>query len=121
MAEGGLFNGQRSGIDTNLVWLTSGEFIMNTNAVRAYGVGMMNAINSLRAPRFAVGGLNVPIPRLAGVTPTPSLSGQRTLNLTIEGRSFSGLSLPENTAQSLERFAVHSQLASCGRKQSWRR
>ena len=121
MAEGGLFNGQRSGIDTNLVWLTSGEFIMSTNAVRAYGVGMMNAINSLRAPRFAVGGLNVPIPRLAGVTPTPSLSGQRTLNLTIEGRSFAGLSLPENTAQSLERFAVHSQIASAGRKQSWRR
>jgi hypothetical protein len=121
MAEGGLFNGQRGGIDTNLVWLTSGEFIMNTNAVRAYGVGMMNAINSLRAPRFAVGGLNVPIPRLAGVTPTPSLSGQRTLNLTIEGRSFAGLSLPENTAQSLERFAVHSQIASTGRKQSWRR
>jgi archaellum component FlaC len=121
MAEGGLFNGQRSGIDTNLVWLTSGEFVMSTNAVRAYGVGMMNAINSLRAPRFAVGGLNVPVPRLAGVTPTPSLSGQRTLNLTIEGRSFSGLSLPENTAQSLERFAVHSQIASTGRKQSWRR
>ena len=89
--------------------------------MRAYGLGMMNAINSLRAPRFAVGGLNVPIPRLAGVTPTPSLSGQRTLNLTIEGRSFSGLSLPENTAQSLERFAVHSQIASIGRKQSWRR
>jgi len=120
MATGGLFHGQRSGIDTNLAWLTSGEFVMSTQAVRRYGVGVMNAINSLQAPRFAAGGLNMLTPRQSPVA-SPSLSGQRVLHLSIEGRSFTGLSIPEQTAQSLERFAVHSQIASTGRKQSWRR
>jgi hypothetical protein len=120
MASGGLVNG-KGGTDSNLAWLTSGEFVMNTRAVQNYGVGMMHAMNSLRAPRFATGGLNLGSsqPRLANLS--SPITGQRVLNLSIEGRSFSGLSIPENTAKSLERFAVNSQIASTGRKPSWRR
>jgi hypothetical protein len=111
----------KSGTDANLAWLTSGEFIMNTRAVQNYGLDMMHAMNSLRAPRFATGGLNLGSaqPRLANLS--SPITGQRVLHLSIEGRSFSGLSIPENTAKSLERFAVNSQIASTGRKPSWRR
>lgn len=119
MASGGLVWG-KGGIDTNLAWLTSGEYVVRAAAVRAIGLRALDAINAGFAPRFASGGLNMG-PRLATVSATAAGSSQRTLHLTIEGRSFSGLSIPETTAQSLERFAVHSQIASAGRKQSWRR
>lgn len=118
MASGGLVWG-KGGIDTNLAWLTSGEYVIRAAAVRAIGLRALDAINA-GAPRFASGGLNMG-PRLATVSATAAGSSQRTLHLTIEGRSFSGLSIPESTAQSLERFAVHSQIASAGRRPSWRR
>ena len=119
MASGGLVHG-RSGIDSNLAWLTRGEYVIREAAVRMIGLPALDMINAMQAPRFASGGLNTS-PRLASITPNMSVSGQRVLNLSIEGRSFSGLSIPEHTAQSLERFAVRSQIASAGRKQSWRR
>jgi hypothetical protein len=115
-ATGGLFVGPRSGTDTNLAWLTSGEYVMSLGAVQKYGTSFMHAINSLDAPRFASGGLNV-----GGVIGGSVSAAPRVLNLTIEGQSFAGMSVPENTAAALERFAVHSQIASTGRKQSWRR
>jgi actin-related protein len=123
MAAGGLFVGRHGGVDTNLAYLTSGEFVMNTAAVQRYGVSAMHAINSLQAPRFALGGLNVggSMPRTAGIIAGAGSASPRVLNLTIEGRSFQGLTVPEHTASALERFAVHSQIASVGRKQSWRR
>jgi hypothetical protein len=68
-----------------------------------------------------MGGLNIGgMPSLAGIGQGIS-SATRALHLTIEGRTFNGLSAPEHTAAALERFAVHSQIASAGRKQSWRR
>ena len=126
-ARGGLFRG-RPGRDTNLAWLTNFEYVMQPEAVQKYGVALMHMINSLQFPLggFGLGGLVVP--RMAAI---PAFAGggfnggsrpaQRVLNLTIEGKSFPGLFVPENTAQALERFAVHSQIASAGRKQSWRR
>jgi hypothetical protein len=118
-ATGGLFVGRHGGIDTNLAYLTSGEFIMNTAAVQKYGVAAMHSINSMQAPRFAMGGLNTGArPSFAGYAAS---AAPRVLNLSIEGRSFPGLSIPEATAASLERFSVHSQLASTGRKPSWKR
>jgi hypothetical protein len=97
--------------------LSTGEFVMQAAAVQNYGLRFMHMVNSMSMPRFASGGLVPAVPR----GPAPGVTGQRTLHLTIEGRTFQGLQMPERTAQSLERFAVHSQIASAGRKQSWRR
>jgi hypothetical protein len=121
-ASGGLISGPGTATSDSIpAWLSTGEFVMRASAVRNYGVGLMHALNSLQAPRFAAGGLNLghAAPRFA--TASVPVSGQRVLHLSIEGRSFSGLSIPENTAKSLERFAVNSQIASTGRKPSWRR
>jgi hypothetical protein len=121
-AGGGLITGPGTATSDSIpAWLSTGEFVMRASAVRTYGAGLMHALNSLQAPRFAAGGLNLghAAPRFA--TASVPVSGQRVLNLSIEGRSFSGLSIPENTAKSLERFAVNSQIASTGRKPSWRR
>jgi hypothetical protein len=115
MATGGEVGGA-PGVDRNLAYLSAGEFVMRVAAVQKFGLPFMHSINAGLAPRFAMGGLNV-----GGVIGGSVSAAPRVLNLTIEGQSFAGMSVPENTAAALERFAVHSQIASTGRKQSWRR
>jgi hypothetical protein len=113
-AAGGVVGGA-PGVDQNLALLSRGEFVLKVAAVQKYGLGFLHGLNTLQAPRFAAGGLNV------GAIGHSAATSPRVLNLTIEGQSFAGMSVPENTAAALERFAVHSQIASTGRKQSWRR
>lgn len=121
-AGGGLISGPGTETsDSILARLSAGEYVVRAAAVSHFGAGVFHALNNLTVPRFAVGGLNTGIPRLSAPSPVLAMSNQRVLTLNIEGRSFSGLSIPEHTAASLERFAVHSQIASTGRKQSWRR
>ena len=128
-ATGGLFIGHHGGIDSNLAWLTSGEFVVSVNAVRHWGVDFLHAINSMKMPRFAAGGL---VPSAiassaaarsasAHVSMAANQGASRMLSLVIEGKTFSGLSVPEKTAVALEKFAVTSQLASAGRKPNWKR
>jgi hypothetical protein len=124
MAAGGVVHGA-GGIDNVPAWLSAGEFVMSVAAVQRYGSGFMHAINQMRlaaVPRYATGGLiGAPIPSLSSAMASGPGSGQRVLTLNIEGRSFTGMNVPENVAQQLERFAIHSQIASAGRKQSWRK
>jgi hypothetical protein len=124
MAAGGVVYG-RGGVDNVPAWLSAGEFVMSVAAVQRYGSGFMHAINQMRlasVPRYATGGLiGAPIPSLSSAMASGPGSGQRVLTLNIEGRSFTGMNVPENVAQQLERFAIHSQIASAGRKQSWRK
>jgi phage-related protein len=114
-ASGGVVRGA-PGVDANLAYLSAGEFVMRVAAVQKFGLPFMHSINALAAPRFAGGGLNAGgAPSLAGV------SGSRNLHITFEGRTFGPATMSEDVAAALERFSVHSQLASAGRKQSWRR
>ena len=54
-AGGGLLGGRGSGTsDSNLAWLSRGEFVVQAAAVRKYGAGLFAALN---AQRFAGGGL----------------------------------------------------------------
>ena len=121
MARGGVVVG-RGGIDTNLALLTAGEFVITKRAVDNFGAHFFHMLNNLQLPRFATGGLNI-----GGMSPTLGMMAHaatgtpRVLNLVIEGRSFAGMTVPENTAAALERFAVHSQIASTGRRPSWKR
>jgi len=132
MASGGMVGGRGTGTsDSNLAWVSRGEHIMPARAVAQPGV--LAFLEALRRSggnlsrvldgmgRFALGGV-VPHTQLRPAFADGGLvEGRRVLNLNIEGRSFAGLSVPESTAQALERFAVHSQIASTGRKPSWRR
>lgn len=57
-ADGGPIRGPGTGTsDSVLIAASNGEYVQRTAAVRHYGVAFMEAINSLRFPRFASGGL----------------------------------------------------------------
>jgi len=131
-ASGGLIGGQGTGTsDSNLAWVSRGEHIMPARAVGQPGV--LAFLEALRRSggnltrvldgmgRFALGGLvsrSIPAFASGGLNAGGS---SRTMHLTIGAETFRNLSVPESTALSLERFAVHSQIASTGRKPSWRR
>jgi len=96
-AGGGLIRGPGSGTsDSILARLSNGEWIMRAAAVAHYGPGLMDAINRLRLPRFASGGLvgfdskslvsNLRMPampqtRTAAATQTP-------ITLVLDGHKF---------------------------------
>lgn len=42
--------------DSVPAWLSNGEYVVNAAAVSKYGMGFMNALNSMRVPKFASGG-----------------------------------------------------------------
>ncbi len=57
-ADGGPIRGPGTGTsDSVLIAASNGEFVQRDAAVRHYGVAFMEAVNSLRFPRFASGGL----------------------------------------------------------------
>jgi hypothetical protein len=115
-AAGGVVRGA-PGVDANLAYLSAGEFVMRVAAVQRFGLPFMHSINAGLAPHFAAGGFNA-----GGMLPAlASSSGGRPIHLHIDGRSFGPMTASEGVASALERFAVSSQIASAGRKQSWRR
>jgi hypothetical protein len=62
--------------DSVLARLSAGEFVVKAAAVGKYGTGLLSAINNLRLPRFATGGL------VGGGS-----SGTATYRLDLNGRS----------------------------------
>jgi hypothetical protein len=127
-AGGGLIRGPGTGTsDSILGWLSNREYVMTARAVRKYGVGFMNAINSLKfspdmLAGFASGGLVTVAP-----SPVPVASGAsntgfgRPIFLQIGEESFALQSRDDDTANRLVRFATKRQLASAGRAPSWKR
>jgi len=121
--------------DSIFAWLSNNEFVMQARAVRKYGLGFMHAVNSgtfdlrkLMASMagYATGGLISagPAPAFASSGAGSPMSGAgssggRTLNLTIDGQTFEGLTVPESVADRLTKFAVHKQSKRLGRRPSW--
>jgi hypothetical protein len=105
--------------------LSRGEFVQRERAVSHYGVGFMHAVNQLRLPRFALGGLVEGLGRLAlPMQPLrlaaggPVRGGGSVLNLTIDGNRFPGLSAPEHVVDSLKKYAITRQMTRTG-SPSW--
>jgi hypothetical protein len=117
LASGGEVHGPGSTTsDSILARLSRGEFVMKAQAVQTYGAGLFHQLNNMTFPGFAAGGM-VPSPvRFAGGGVVPASS---TLNLSIDGQTFSGLKGPKNVVDSLAAFAVGRQTASTGRQPSW--
>jgi hypothetical protein len=126
-ARGGIIRGSGSGTSDSIrAWLSNGEFVHRAAAVRKYGIGFMQAINSLRFPmdhvRGFVGGGMVMTPSMrfaGGGLATAPVMGGRPFNLVIDGRSFMNLRAPEDTAEEMVRFARQRQVRSAGRKPDW--
>ncbi len=122
-AEGGPVQG-KPGKDTNLSWLTAGEFVMNTSAVGRYGKSFMHAVNNMRLPRFDLGGLvGAGTAAISGGSSGvqgafAAASGNRTFNLVFADASFSGLTGPDRTMQHLESYAASRAGSQAGRARS---
>lgn len=100
--------------------LSKGEFVIRAAAVRRYGAQLFAALNGMRLSpntlgRFAMGGL-VGFPSVP-MTALPAGAGGpvSTLNLTIDGVTYSGLSGPVETIKTLERNAAARRLRATGR------
>ena len=60
--------------DNMLYWGTPGEWVVQRPAVRYYGPDFMAALNAMRLPKYANGGLlgNLRVPSLSSAAPAPS-------------------------------------------------
>lgn len=115
--------------DSIRAWLSDGEFVVRTKAVKHYGVNFMNALNNLKipSPQFALGGLVnsmvdvMPRQRFAvgGLVTTPSGPTGRPVILKIGDQTFGPMSAPDDVVNRLERFASGKQVRSAGRKPAW--
>jgi hypothetical protein len=113
-AAGGLVRGPGTGTSDSVpAWLSQGEFVMRTAAVRHWGTDFLSALNGLNAPLvprsrgFAAGGL---VGAAAG--------GGGTVVLNLDGQSFE-THAQQDVFESLKKVAGRKQLLSAGRRQSW--
>jgi methyl-accepting chemotaxis protein len=115
-ASGGLLGGRGSGTsDSNLAWLSRGEFVMRAAAVRKFGAAFFAALNAGMIPGFALGGL-VPRPAFAG---GGSVGGMSHVTIQFPGvPPVSGLRASSAVVEELQRSAALAQVRSGGRKPS---
>ena len=81
---GGKLNGYGGG-DRNLALLEDGEFIVRKEAVRNYGVELLQKLNNFKLPKFATGGY-------VGNMPTNSTAPSDLVNVNFNlpnGKSYS--------------------------------
>jgi len=115
-ARGGLIGGRGSGTsDSNLAWLSRGEFVITAAAVRRLGVGFFAALNAGMIPGFALGGL-VPRPAFAG---GGSVGGGNHVTIQFPGvPPVGGLRASSAVVEQLQKAAALAQVRSGGRKPS---
>lgn len=83
----------------NMLYLgTPGEWVMQRPAVRYYGPEFMAALNAMRLPKFADGGLigRLRLPTLPA--PATTVAGQAPVHLHLDGRSFPMMATPDVVA-----------------------
>lgn len=136
-ASGGQVGG-KPGIDTNLIAATRGEFIHNTDAVQHYGVSFMQALNSKRIPKFALGGMIGAVSNIgAGMIPAYASGGLVSFEGNGNGNS-GGTQMAQvhfhapdgrtigkgigdrDLVEGLQRFSTAGSRYSTGKAQSWR-
>ena len=115
-AQGGLIGGRGTGTsDSNLAWLSRGEFVINAAVVRRLGAGFFAALNAGIIPGFALGGL-VPRPAFAGGGP---MGGGNHVTIQFPGLPpVGGLRASSAVVGELQRAAALAQVRSGGRKPS---
>ena len=121
-AQGGpVYGPGTSTSDSILARLSTGEFVVKAKAVAAYGLNFLRNVNDMRyVPAYATGGAVGLANRVARMPASPSLQSQsRPFNLVLDGKTFSGLSAPSDTAENLIRFSRAREVRSGGRKPNW--
>jgi hypothetical protein len=117
--------------DSILARLSRGEFVVRTKAVDKYGLGLLNAINSMRLPvkalrGFANGGFVDAMglssqPRYAYAEGGPVQTGrrERAIVLQLGGERFDMVTADSDTADRLVRYATTRRVKAAGRKPSY--
>jgi hypothetical protein len=117
-APGGLIGGRGSGTsDSNLAWLSRGEFVVRAAMVRKFGSAFFAALNAGMIPGFALGGL-VPRPTMAFAGGGP-VGGGNHVTIQFPGvPPVGGLRASSAVVEELQRSAALAQVRSGGRKPS---
>lgn len=123
--------------DSNLYWLSNGEFVVQAAAVRKLGLSAMYAINRGILPGLskirglATGGLagladnfmsNFQgrfdlAPAMSGFSPSVNSQRSRPFTLVLaDGREIGGLTANESAIEKMQEFALTSKMLSAGRK-----
>lgn len=133
-ARGGYVSGPGSSTsDSIAAWLSRGEFVVKADAVRKWGVGFFQSLNSLRMPGFADGGL---VEGLAGamdaLSPRPLVaqtllasgggakSRERTADFGIVTLDVAGRRVPiltdADSVAALRRVSIRNEIVKIGRE-----
>jgi hypothetical protein len=123
--------------DSILARLSRGEYVIKAAAVEHFGPRFFAALNSLRMPKFSMGGFvgglsksfsTMAIPHMVGgglADFAPAGGGMRPLSLTFDTsrgrRSFSGMLAPTSVAREIEREAIVEGYTRAGVPPSWDR
>lgn len=102
---GGYVRGPGTGTsDSILARLSDGEYVIRAAAVRRYGVGLLNALNGMRLPKFASGGLVSGALQSAAAAATGSASGRTPIVLQWPDGSRSPMSADADVADQVVRL-----------------
>lgn len=130
-ASGGYVSGPGTGTsDSILARLSNGEFVVRAAAVQRYGVSFLQALNTMRLPAFAAGGLVQPLdvrirsgmPAFAeGGLVSATGAGGRPLTLVVGGETISGFSGNDAAMETLERRLRRDARARNAAPAPWQR
>lgn len=120
-ASGGYVAGPGTGTSDSIpAWLSNGEFVVRSAAVKRFGVDFFRQLNGLSLNPSAFGGrFGFAAGGLVGAPSGLSMAGGtggRSFNLVIDGRSFNGLSGQSDTIASLEKYASLRQLSATSKR-----
>ena len=96
LQNGGKLPGYGGG-DRNLALLEDGEFVIRKEAVKAFGVDLFSALNSLKLPKFQTGGI------VGSASNVSYNAPEMNVNLNIGNKSFK-MQTDEMTAKALESY-----------------
>jgi uncharacterized phage infection (PIP) family protein YhgE len=125
-ATGGFISGPGTGTsDSIMARLSNGEFVMTARAVKRWGIDFMYALNNLRMPQFAGGGLaqaygpSFAPSFAASAMPRARGDAMRPAVININGQAIEGGMFPASALAQLGKAAQMSRLASGGRRPAW--
>ena len=120
-AGGGIVKGAGTGTSDSIHLMASdGEYVVKSAAVSHWGLPIMEAINSMKMPKFAGGGIignivNFPHFKEGGLVGT---EGKHTLDLRTDAGTFQA-AVSDDTMRALTRSVMSTKLTSSGVKPSW--
>lgn len=104
--------------------LSNREYVVNAQATSHYGSSFMDAVNSMKLPKFKWGGMfgKPLIPSFAGggmFNDIPDRSsGGNPMTLVLDGHRFDGMTASDDAASSLTKYATERRMRSGGKKPS---